>query len=87
MVRCPECGTEIDADEEEVEEGEILTCPECEAELEVIQTHPVKLNVISEGDDDDEDDEEEDGDDEDKDDEEGDEGELDHGEDEEEDYE
>jgi alpha-aminoadipate carrier protein LysW len=86
VVRCPECGTEIDADEEEVEEGEILTCPECEAELEVIQTHPVKLNVISEGDDD-EDDEEEDGDDEDEDDEEGDEGELDHGEDEEEDYE
>ena len=55
MVRCPECAVEIDLDEDEVEEGEILNCPECEAELEVVQTHPVHLNVISEdGDDDDE---------------------------------
>ncbi len=48
MVRCPECAVEIDVDEDEVEEGEILSCPECESELEVVQTHPVKLNVISE---------------------------------------
>ena len=47
MVRCPECAVEIDLDEDEVEEGEILNCPECEAELEVVQTHPVHLNVIS----------------------------------------
>jgi alpha-aminoadipate/glutamate carrier protein LysW len=30
-----------------VEEGEILSCPECETELEVSQTHPVALNPIS----------------------------------------
>ena len=54
MVRCPECAVEIDLDEDEVEEGEILNCPECEAELEVVQTHPVHLNVISEDDDDEE---------------------------------
>ena len=59
MVRCPECAVEIDLDEDEVEEGEILNCPECEAELEVVQTHPVHLNVISEDDDDDEEEEEE----------------------------
>jgi lysine biosynthesis protein LysW len=47
-VRCPECAVEIDLDEDEVEEGEILNCPECERELEVVQTHPVHLNVISE---------------------------------------
>jgi hypothetical protein len=34
-------------DEDEVEEGEILSCPECESELEVSQTHPVHLNLIS----------------------------------------
>jgi alpha-aminoadipate carrier protein LysW len=45
-------------DEDEVEEGEILSCPECESELEVTQTHPVHLNPISD-DLDDEDDEEE----------------------------
>ena len=48
VVRCPECATEIDVDEDEVEEGEILGCPECEVELEVVQTHPIRLNVISE---------------------------------------
>ena len=57
MVRCPECAVEIDLDEDEVEEGEILNCPECEAELEVVQIHPVHLNVISEDDDDDEEEE------------------------------
>jgi len=58
VVRCPECAVEIDLDEDEVEEGEILNCPECEAELEVVQIHPVHLNVISEDDDDDEEEEE-----------------------------
>jgi alpha-aminoadipate carrier protein LysW len=57
VVRCPECAVEIDVDEDEVEEGEILNCPECEAELEVVQIHPVHLNVISD-DDEDEDEEE-----------------------------
>ena len=55
MVRCPECAVEIDLDEDEVEEGEILTCLECDAELEVVQVHPVRLNLISEDDDDEED--------------------------------
>jgi alpha-aminoadipate/glutamate carrier protein LysW len=54
VVRCPECAVEIDLDEDEVEEGEILNCPECEAELEVVQIHPVHLNVISEDDEDEE---------------------------------
>jgi alpha-aminoadipate/glutamate carrier protein LysW len=67
VVRCPECAVEIDLDEDEVEEGEILNCPECEAELEVVQLHPVHLNVISEDDDDEEEEEaEKDGDDGDK---------------------
>jgi alpha-aminoadipate carrier protein LysW len=46
-------------DEDEVEEGEILSCPECESELEVTQTHPVHLNPISDDLDDEEDEEEE----------------------------
>jgi alpha-aminoadipate carrier protein LysW len=53
VVRCPKCGAEVDVDEDEVEEGEILTCLECETDLEVVQKHPVHLNVISEDDDDD----------------------------------
>jgi alpha-aminoadipate carrier protein LysW len=47
-------------DEDEVEEGEILSCPECESELEVSQTHPVHLNLISDDLDEEDDDDEED---------------------------
>jgi len=46
-------------DEDEVEEGEILSCPECESELEVSQTHPVHLNLISDDLDEEEDEDEE----------------------------
>jgi hypothetical protein len=42
-----------------VEEGEILSCHECDAELEVTQTHPVHLIAISDDEDEEEDDEEE----------------------------
>jgi len=47
VVKCPECAAVIDVDEDEVEEGEILNCPECEVELEVVQKQPVQLNVLS----------------------------------------
>lgn len=58
MVRCPDCAAAIDLDEDEVEEGEIMSCPECESELEVVSTHPVQLNSLSEDDDEDEDEDE-----------------------------
>jgi hypothetical protein len=53
----------VDVDEDEVEEGEILACPECETEMEVVQIHPVKVNAISEDDDEEDEEESEDGDD------------------------
>ncbi len=56
MVRCPKCAVEIDVDEDELEEGEILNCEECKAELEVVQTHPVRINVITDEDEDEEED-------------------------------
>ena len=59
MVRCPDCAAAIDLDEDEVEEGEIMTCPECESELEVVSKHPVQLNSLSEDEDEEEDEEEE----------------------------
>lgn len=58
MVRCPKCAAEIDLDEDEVEEGELLNCPECDIGLEVVQTHPVQVNRISDDDDEEDDDEE-----------------------------
>ncbi len=48
MAKCPECGALIDLDEDEIEEGEVLTCPDCDVELEVVNIHPVELDVIGE---------------------------------------
>ncbi len=41
VVKCPECDAEIDLDEDELEEGEIVVCAECETELEIVQVHPL----------------------------------------------
>lgn len=49
MAVCPECEATIDVEDDEVEEGQTLDCPECGAELEVVSTNPVELNPIEEG--------------------------------------
>ncbi len=46
MAFCPECRTAIDADEE-MEEGQTVDCPECGVELQVVNTDPVELDVLS----------------------------------------
>ena len=51
MAYCPECETSIDVDEDDVEEGQRMDCPECGAELEVVTTNPLELGLISSGDD------------------------------------
>jgi alpha-aminoadipate carrier protein LysW len=65
---CPECEAVIDEEFEDI--GEIITCPECGVELEVISLDPVEfdLALIDEDDDDEDysfDDDDEDWDDED----------------------
>jgi|GEM_PF-378717 len=47
MALCPECEAAIDVEDDEVEEGQTLDCPECGAELEVVSTNPVELNTIA----------------------------------------
>jgi alpha-aminoadipate carrier protein LysW len=46
MAFCPECRTAIDI-EDEVEEGQTVDCPECGVELQVVNTDPVELEVLS----------------------------------------
>ena len=58
MPTCPECEAMVDVDEDEVEEGEVVSCPECGLELEVISTNPLELNPLDEDGDEDEDEEE-----------------------------
>jgi alpha-aminoadipate/glutamate carrier protein LysW len=48
MAHCPECEATIEI-EDDVEEGAKLDCPDCGAELEVVNTNPVELDVISSG--------------------------------------
>ena len=63
MAHCPECESLVDVDVDDVEEGEIVTCPECGVELEVVNTNPVELD-LAEDEELDEDEEEESGEDE-----------------------
>ena len=46
MAFCPECEAALDV-EDDVEEGQRLDCPECGAELEVVNTNPLEIDLIS----------------------------------------
>jgi len=48
MVNCPVCGAEIDIEEDELDEGDVLTCDECPAELRVVGVDPLELEAIEE---------------------------------------
>jgi alpha-aminoadipate carrier protein LysW len=68
MVSCPKCDGAIDVEEEELDEGDILSCDECGASLTVASLNPVELELEDEDEekdddfdyDDDEDEDEED---------------------------
>lgn len=47
MSECVECGAEIDLDDD-VEVGEIVDCPTCGSELEVVEVDPVVLELAPE---------------------------------------
>ena len=47
MAYCPECDAAIDVEEEGIEEGHRLDCPECGAELEVVNINPLELDIIT----------------------------------------
>jgi alpha-aminoadipate carrier protein LysW len=54
MAQCPECEAAIDIEEDEVEEGQIVDCPECGVELEVVSIDPLELNTVEDEDEEDE---------------------------------
>ena len=47
MANCPECEAALEL-EDGVEKGEIVTCPDCGADLEVVGTDPVELDLAPE---------------------------------------
>ena len=54
MVSCPVCDGDIDVDEEDVDEGDSLSCDECGADLKVVSTSPLELESADEADEEDE---------------------------------
>ena len=55
MSYCPECEAAIDEEFEDV--GEIISCPECGVELEVISVDPVEFDLAPMDDEEDDEDE------------------------------
>lgn len=54
MAECPKCESDLDLDEDELDEGEIVSCPECGTDFEVVTAHPLELNPIDDDEDEDE---------------------------------
>lgn len=63
MFPCPECESDLDIAEDEIDEGEVVSCPECGTDFEVITVSPIELKAVEDGYEEEEEDEEsEDGD-------------------------
>ncbi len=43
MVTCPKCDAPLDVEEEDLDEGDVLSCDECGASLTVTSVNPVEL--------------------------------------------
>jgi len=55
---CTECETDLDIDEDEVDEGAVVSCPECGTDFEVVTVNPVELKIVGEDEVDEDEDEE-----------------------------
>ncbi len=55
MVECPVCDGKIDVDEEDVDEGDTISCDECGAALKVVGTEPLELESAEDLEDEEED--------------------------------
>ena len=57
MVTCPVCDGTIDVDEEDVDEGDTISCDECGADLRVVGTDPLEVESAESLEEDEEEDE------------------------------
>jgi alpha-aminoadipate carrier protein LysW len=56
-IKCPACDGVIDVDEEDVDEGDTISCDECGADLRVVSTEPLELVSAEEEEEEEEEDE------------------------------
>lgn len=59
MASCPDCEALLDVEEDDVEQGEVINCPECGVELEVVNTNPIEVELVEDEEEDEEDDDDE----------------------------
>ena len=52
MAVCPECEADVPIDEFDVDKGEIISCPECGVDLEVLGLAPLELDLAPDEEDD-----------------------------------
>ncbi len=45
MALCPDCEAEVEIDEFDVDKGEVISCPECGVDLEVVGLAPLELGL------------------------------------------
>jgi len=57
MLKCPVCDGVIDVDEDDVEEGDAISCDECGADLRVAGVNPLEVESTEDLEEEDEDDE------------------------------
>jgi alpha-aminoadipate/glutamate carrier protein LysW len=57
-MNCPVCDAELDLDEYDVDKGDVVSCSECGANLEVVNDSPLELETIDEDEESDDDDDE-----------------------------
>jgi len=48
MVNCPNCDAVVDIDEEDLDEGDTITCEECGADLTVTGLDPLDVELTDE---------------------------------------
>ncbi|HWR54542.1 MAG TPA: hypothetical protein VN428_25765 [Bryobacteraceae bacterium] len=48
MITCPVCDAGIDVEEDELDEGETISCDECGADLKVLGVDPLELEPLEE---------------------------------------
>jgi alpha-aminoadipate/glutamate carrier protein LysW len=46
MSRCPDCDSDLEMDEYDLDVGETVNCPECSAELRILATDPFKVELV-----------------------------------------
>ena len=50
MVTCPKCDSDIDVEEDELDEGDSITCDECGKTVKVLGLDPLELESEEEAD-------------------------------------